>query len=237
MKSLLWRIVPSLLQTRLRQLKADLLDIYSTQSYAQEGEDMILRRIFEKRGDGFYVDIGAHHPKRFSNTYYFYRLGWSGINIDATPGSMACFHKVRPRDINLEIAIASGHRELTLFLFNEPALNSFDEALARRRNVGHYRIIGEQKMGTRTLAETLAAHLPAGQAIDFLSLDVEGLDLDVLQSNDWQRFRPEYILTECLAANLQELTQSPVYQLLDENGYDFFAKTVHTVMFKARPHD
>src|SRR4051794_14772116 len=67
-------------------------------SYSQEGEDMILRRFFEEHGKGFYVDVGAHHPKRFSNTYSFYKQGWSGINIDAMPGSMARFRRVRPRD-------------------------------------------------------------------------------------------------------------------------------------------
>ena len=59
--------------------------------FSQEGEDVILRRIFEDQKNGFYIDIGAHHPKRFSNTYYFYDRGWEGINIDATPGSMKFF--------------------------------------------------------------------------------------------------------------------------------------------------
>ena len=57
-------------------------------SFSQEGEDLVLARIFEGKKNGFYVDIGAHHPTRFSNTHYFYRRGWSGINIDAMPGSM-----------------------------------------------------------------------------------------------------------------------------------------------------
>jgi hypothetical protein len=74
-------------------------------SYAQEGEDMVLRRIFEDQPLGFYVDVGAHHPVRFSTTYFFYRRGCRGINIDATPGSMDAFRRLRPRDINLEVAI------------------------------------------------------------------------------------------------------------------------------------
>lgn len=58
---------------------------------------------FRKKKIGFYVDVGAHHPMRFSNTYFFYRMGWSGINIDAMPGSMKEFKKYRRRDINLEL--------------------------------------------------------------------------------------------------------------------------------------
>src|SRR5580700_9536062 len=97
------------------------------ESYAQEGEDMVMRRFFESRATpGFYVDVGAHHPQRFSNTYFFYRQGWRGINIDAMPGSMKAFETLRPRDINIEAAVSAEHQSLTYAIFNEPALNSFD---------------------------------------------------------------------------------------------------------------
>src|SRR6186713_1276577 len=78
-----------------------LFDKYYSISYSQEGEDLILKRFFSEKSGGFYVDVGAHHPKRFSNTYMFYKEGWSGINIDAMPGSMKLFNKVRSKDINL----------------------------------------------------------------------------------------------------------------------------------------
>ncbi|MFT7246563.1 MAG: hypothetical protein ACI82A_003940, partial [Candidatus Azotimanducaceae bacterium] len=76
-------------------------DQWTNRSWSQEGEDQILRRIFEQQSTGFYVDVGAHHPKRFSNTFLFYKLGWQGINIDAMPGSMALFNRERSRDLNL----------------------------------------------------------------------------------------------------------------------------------------
>ena len=79
---------------------------YMNPSYSIEGEDRIVRALlWQKHDKGFYVDVGAHHPFRFSNTYLFYTQGWSGINIDATPGSMKAFNKYRPRDINLEVGI------------------------------------------------------------------------------------------------------------------------------------
>jgi hypothetical protein len=78
-------------------------DSWQRSSWSQEGEDLILARIFGDKPDGFYVDVGAHHPKRFSNTYYFYRRGWRGINIDAMPGSMLAFNRLRPSDINIEL--------------------------------------------------------------------------------------------------------------------------------------
>ncbi len=105
------RVCPKPLWEKLRAMKGKILGArgYMNPSYSIEGEDRIVRSLFwEKRDTGFYVDVGAHHPFRFSNTYLFYTQGWRGINIDATPGSMRAFKKHRPRDINLEIGIGGG---------------------------------------------------------------------------------------------------------------------------------
>lgn len=193
---------------------------------------MILRRVFEGRSRGYYVDVGAHHPRRFSNTYYFYKRGWSGINVDATPGSMALFRRWRPRDINLEMAIGLSTQPLTFYLFNEPALNTFDPALAQEREKPPYRVVERRLITPHTLTEILSQYLPAGQHIDFLTVDVEGLDLMVLQSNDWQRFRPSYVLVECFGATPETMLQNPIYQYLRGVGYRFFAMTVNTAFFR-----
>jgi hypothetical protein len=71
-------------------------DPHAIKSYSQEGEDMILRRIFEGQEKGFYVDVGAHHPRRFSNTYYFYKLGWAGVNLEPNPDALIAFKADRP---------------------------------------------------------------------------------------------------------------------------------------------
>ncbi len=71
-------------------------------SYSQEGEDLILQRFFETKENGFYIDVGAHNPTRFSNTFIFYLKGWRGINIEPTPGSKTAFDSVRPKDLNIE---------------------------------------------------------------------------------------------------------------------------------------
>jgi len=79
MKSILKRVFLKSTIKFILNFKNTYLDGYALKSYSQEGEDMILRRIFERQSTGFYVDVGAHHPKRFSNTYFFYKKGWSGI--------------------------------------------------------------------------------------------------------------------------------------------------------------
>jgi FkbM family methyltransferase len=204
-------------------------------SYSQQGEDMILKTIFQDYQSGFYVDVGAHHPTRFSNTYFFYLSGWRGLNIDAMPGSMDPFRRLRPGDINLEYAVASGRHTLTYYMFNEPAVNGFSPELSRSRDDGgQFKIIGERVIETRTLAEIFESHLPQGQSIDFLTVDVEGLDLDVLRSNDWERFRPSIVLAEDLDRFLiNQLDGSSVVQLLGSYGYRPCAKAVHTLVFVA----
>lgn len=207
---------------------------YHRFSYSQEGEDMVLATIFGGKTNGFYVDVGAHHPQRFSNTYHFYLNGWNGINIDAMPGSMKIFDKLRPKDINVEAAIADEQKDLTFYIFNEPALNSFDKELSEKRNSDVYRIVQEQKLSTKTLKEILAYYLPYGKKIDFLSVDVEGLDLAVLKSNDWQLYRPDYILVECLEVNICEIEKNDVYKFLLNHNYLACAKTINTVIFGNR---
>lgn len=208
-------------------------------SWAQEGEDQILRRIFEQKKDGFYVDVGAHHPQRFSNTYLFYKRGWRGINIDAMPGSMHSFNKVRPRDINLELGIAEQKAQLDYYVFNEPALNGFSRGLSQERHAAEssYLITDVIKVDVVPLHDVLDQYLPAGQGIDFMSVDVEGLDLQVLRSNDWNRCRPTYVLAEVLGSSLHAIEKNEIGQFMCDKDYILYAKCMNTVFFKdIRPH-
>jgi len=131
--------------------------------YSQEGEDLILDRLLEHRAEGFYVDVGAHHPVRFSNTYLFYRRGWRGINIDAMPGSMRKFERVRPHDINIECGVADNTGRLTYYRFDEPALNTFDATEAQLKNKPPYRLLDTLEVSVERLDSLLERHLPAGR--------------------------------------------------------------------------
>lgn len=194
---------------------------------------MVLRRIFEGTRSGFYVDVGAHHPKRFSNTFFLYQLGWSGINIDAMPGSMRLFERVRPRDINLELGVAQESGSLDYYVFNEPALNGFSEALSTERDRPGQQYFVERTIRVQVapLKDILDKHMD-GQEIDFLSVDVEGLDLEVLKSNDWTLFRPRFVLAEILGRSLHDLHRDPVVQFMGDRGYVLYAKQVNTVFFR-----
>ena len=127
-------LLPKWLLNILDYIHKTYFDGYAKNSYSQEGEDMILIRLFEKQEKGFYVDVGAHHPQRFSNTCFFYKKGWWGINLDAMPGSMKKFIRKRPKDINLEIAISDKEQILKYYIFNEKALSSFSKELSELRD-------------------------------------------------------------------------------------------------------
>jgi len=202
-------------------------------SFSQEGEDMLLKRIFGAKKDGFFIDVGAHHPQRFSNTYLFYLGGWKGLNIDPMPGIMASFGDTRPLDVNLELAIANNNEEQTYFQFNEPALNTFSEEVAKEKDaLDGYRITSEKKIQTHKLAEVLEEYLLPEQSIDFLTVDVEGLDLDVLKSNDWGKFRPQMVLVEDLNRySLGDFHKSKISTFMKSKNYELYAKSFNTLFF------
>ncbi|MCZ2247936.1 MAG: FkbM family methyltransferase, partial [Bacteroidia bacterium] len=182
---------------------------YRMVSYAQEGEDLLLENILNFSKNGFFVDVGAHHPVRFSNTYKLYLQGWRGINIDPAPGSMKKFETMRPEDINLEMAIAASEKPMTYFVFNDSALNTFDEEKKNKiiQN-SSYKNISQIKVNTTTLEKVLNKYLPADVKIDFMNIDVENMELEVLKSNDWSKYRPNILLIENIKEDLREVLNS-----------------------------
>ena len=203
-------------------------------SYSQEGEDIVLKRLFEGRESGFYVDVGAHHPYRFSNTALFYEDGWRGINIDPNPGTEALFDRYRPHDVNLELGINNSSEPLDFYIFKEPALNTFDKKTAFEHiSSGKWELLHKKSVQQITLSEVLDQHLPEGMKIDFLTIDVEGIGYDILNSNDWSKYLPDVVLIEVWGDfTLKSLSLMPESELLSSCGYQLIAKTVNTAFFQ-----
>lgn len=234
MNSFIKKFFPASIIKNLEIVNYYLFNIYAKKTYSQEGEDMILSRVFESKKTGTFVDVGAHHPMRFSNTLFFYKRGWSGVNIEPNPETIGLFKILRKRDINVQCGIAAKEDKLTYIQFDDPALNTFDRQLADKRvQQTPYKIIAEKEIPVRQLKDVLEQHLSPGQAIDFLSIDAEGYDLAVLESNDWEKFRPTLILVEELESlALDGEKKGKVEQFLSEQGYSLFAKTLNTLFFK-----
>ena len=221
----------------LRLLKAKIRNYlpFGRLSYSQEGEDLVLARILGKLGSTsrFFVDIGAHHPSRFSNTYYFYKRGWRGINVDALPGTKQMFQRMRPGDTTIECGVGSQDGVLRYFAFNEPALNTFSEEEAKKKTIAPYHIVNTLQIPVVTLKKILDENLPKGQQIDFMTIDVEGFDHEVVSSSDWILYRPRVVLVELLDTEIQKFERHPTAMMLKEHNYRAFAKTYNTYFFVA----
>jgi FkbM family methyltransferase len=219
--------------SELSRSLVDKADPFVNLAYSQDGEDMVLRRLFERQTLGFYVDVGAHHPFRFSNTCFFHRKGWRGINIDPNPDAIAAFRSARRSDINICVGVSDVAGQLTFHLFSEPALNTFDGDLASERAaIPGYRLLEKKTIAVKRLDKLLDEHLPAGQSIDFLSVDVEGLDLAVLRSNDWRRFRPAILLVEAHERTVAGAEKDPIHVYATTQGYQLIAKTLNTLIYE-----
>ena len=197
-------------------------------SYSQSGEDLILASILCHITKGFYVDIGANNPFIQSNTHYFYKQGWQGINIDALPGGMMKFHEVRRRDINLEIAISDKEETLQYYMFSSSFFNTFSsEAALKSKKVSNF--IGTKNIQTNKLIDIFQKYIVS--EIDFMSVDVEEKELQVLQSNDWSKYRPKIIVLEYSAIGLPSIKNTPVYNMMISSGYSLFCNTSTNVFY------
>jgi FkbM family methyltransferase len=200
-------------------------------SYSLFGEDVHLlsyyKRLAHERNlvvdRGCVVDIGAFRPIKYSNSFGFYRRGWHGINIDPTPGFKRTFDRVRPRDTNLEVGIASQEGTATFFVFDLPSeWNTFDSAFAAHATTVTGIRPQEKSVRISRLDTILDEHLK-GEALELLLIDAEGYDLEILRSNDFSKYRPRVILIEVMDASAATLETNPVVQYLKQFGYELFS--------------
>lgn len=207
---------------------------FSRKSYSQFGEDLVLSSfMFDDRiKQGFYVDVGSYHPKKYSNTNFYYKQGWSGINIDAKPGSMRIFKRLRKRDVNIESGISVQNDNVDFFLFYESAFNTFSKELADSYIKQGVKLNKKIIVKTRRLEAVLDEYLPQDKKIDFLTIDVEGLDLNVLQSNNWERYKPRYIMIEMHNLDISNIKENKVYSFLLSKGYKLVSIVYITGIFK-----
>jgi len=174
---------------------ADAVPLPPMISYAQNGEDVVLRRALWDITAGFYVDIGSSYPDTDSVTRHFYENGWTGVNVDPLPAYLPLMVKKRPKDINLCIAISDTPGYLTFYEDPVHPGNSTcdpDVAEAHRRNGIS---LSERRVSTITLEQLLASY-SGNRTIDFLKIDVEGIEDQVIRGNDWTKYRPRILIVE-----------------------------------------
>ena len=201
-------------------------------SHSQFGEDMVLRSILNQNV-GTYIDIGAHHPVYYSNTYHFYLKGWRGLNIDAIPGSMKIFNQIRSKDKNIEACLSDkDNQDMVFYEFSQPAYNTIDQSMAEEALKKGQDIKQKHTLKTKTLTTILKEQGFANKEIDFLNIDIEGVDEIILKSNDWNIFKPKVIAFEDHNFDLHDLSKSSTLLYLEEQGYKFEAKCGPTIIVK-----
>ncbi len=203
-------------------------------SYAQSGEDMVIVNIFAVLGIKYpsYLDVGSHHPINISNTALLYARGSRGINIEANPHLMKAFHELRPEDINLNVGIGGVAGERDLYLVDDwSGRNSFrlDVMEAFVKANPRFQIRGTINVPVVPLDQVVAEHLN-GEWPDLLSIDVEGLDFDVLAASHFGNGRPVVICAEVISGADTDDSASLV-GLLRDRGYVPYCRTVGNIIF------
>ncbi len=205
---------------------------YLNKTYSQNGEDLVIDRLLKKKKKGFYVDVGAYDPVRFSNTKRFYDKGWRGINIEPDTGNYRKFIKARKRDINLNIGINSKNGKITFYEFFPDTLSTFSAESAKNYIKLGYNLLSKKTIKVYLLSKILKEKC-RGREIDFLSIDTEGFDLKVLQSNNWKNFSPKVICVESGPhRNIMNKKDIQVNNFLLSKGYiQKFKNNVNTIYF------
>jgi len=205
-------------------------------AFAQAGEDMIVDFIFRAIGieHPTYLDIGAHHPQRLSNTQFFYMMGSRGVNVEPDPDLFAEFPKHRPDDVNLNVGIGEGGpSSLPFHVMSTRTLNTFSKEEAERyAATGLHSIERVIDVPVRDINDVISSHFGGG-APDFLSVDVEGLDVEIVRSLDLSRFRPVVICVETLtfSETREEVKLVEAAEYLGKNGYFSYADTYINTIF------
>lgn len=181
------------------KIEARLPDGY-TISYAQNREDVIIRSFFPDVQKGFYVDVGANHPEEDSVTKIFYDKGWNGINIEPNTSLFRLLQKHRKRDTNLNVGISDKPSSLNFREYNNHGLSTFSRDVQEEHaEEGDARLsYHDYVVKVVPMGDVVGRHLPDDTVVNFMKIDVEGYEYEVMAGNDWKLFRPELI---CVEAN------------------------------------
>jgi len=189
----------------------------SRSHWAQFGEDISVTRFFGKKvKEGFFVDVGCFHPKKYSNTWQLYKRGWRGINIDIDSIKIAGFNLLRRQDVNVCKAVSNKEGIMDYY---SSGFYSLENSLSEDFVDGNP-AYQKKTVKCATLTSIIDSSRFKDRKIDFLTVDVEGFDLQVLESLDFDRYSPRLIAVESHEKTLRAVKETGLYQFLDRRGYD-----------------
>ena len=208
--------------------------IKNSKSFSQECEDLFLIDFFKNQNEGFYVDVGAFHPFRINNTYALYKKGFRGINIDISATSIDLFNFARPDDINLNLG-ASNKTENKVF-FSKKNLsfhNTFSKSLAES-DIQKEPFKKEYTVECKPLTKIIDDTKFFNKKIDFLNIDAEGHDYEVLIGLDLKKYSPKIICIEIsplVDEKNKDYKNTEIFKFLSKNNYELIWKGFNSFMF------
>ena len=206
---------------------------FKKKSYSAYGEDLQIKKHFKKGFRGFYVDVGCYHPVKANNTLLLYQKGWRGVNIDINKLSIDFFKHYRPEDLNLNLAISK--KKINKFYYQKE-LSLLNSIKKKQANAAFQGPILTKKIRSSSLNEVLKNSKFKNREIDFLDIDVEGADLEVLKSLNFKIYNPKLILIEIMPENLEvkkmNIKGSNIYKFLIKKNYRMIWTNKFSTLFK-----
>ena len=188
-------------------------------TYSMDGEDLFIDNFFKNK-KGLYVDVGAYHPLELSNTYLLHKRKWKGINIDINSLSIEYFDFLRPNDININLGVAKKNStKIIYFQKNKSPLNTLNLSHAKKIFSNRFK---KKKIETKTLTSILDKTKYKNKKINFLNIDTEGNDLEVLKSLDFKKYKPQLICVELIDhfnPDIKKIKKNKIYKFLTKKKY------------------
>ena len=191
---------------------------------ANWGIDMIVNDIFKNKKKGVFIDVGCHHPFINNNTYLLYKKGWRGINIDLDFSSIDMFNRFRPKDYNKQIAISKKKGLANFYFFHNRAPKN---TISKQSGKGA-KII--KKIETDTLDNIIKKSNIKMKKIDFLSIDVEGNELNVLKGLNFKRYEPKIVVLEFIDPRIKEFYYHKIEKIMKSELYKFMKKKKYNLV-------
>ena len=203
--------------------------------FSQYGEDVALHKLFgSKFSDGFYIDVGAHHPFRQSNTAYLWLLGWNGVNVDANRRAIELFRRARPDDENVWTAVvdeATANRQSEITLHSSRDIDlcaTCDPGIARERGATR-----TETVPCTSLSSIINRYSERnGGVIDFLNIDIEGFDEKAVESLPLWKTLPRVICIEIYQHDIRKLLDTVACMTLESAGYILLERVGLTAVFQ-----
>ena len=211
---------------------------FPKKSYSLFQEDLFIKEYFKKKTKGFFIDVGSYHPLDGNNTHLLYKNGWQGINFDINSYSIKLFEFLRKRDINIHSGISKKKSKLTMFYRKEiKMLNTLDEKIAKIHFKNGY---NKKDIQVNTLNFFISKHLKKLKKIDFINIDVEGAELDVLKSLNFKHYQPQLICIEIhnikkmYDTNYKYLKTNSIYNYLVNRKYRIIWQNKYSFIFEKK---